>query len=128
MRSRATAGALRAPPRLSAAVRSHELALSLGFASPQDLLDKVERDMVALDQVIAAQDESRIGDVLYKFSVSVSSIKDWLKVHPSRSYADVDVERKQGGRESFLGRSGAIKTPDPFYRRKQELRILCGSV
>jgi hypothetical protein len=28
-------------------------------------------------------------------------------------------ERKQRGREFFLGRSGAIKTPEPFYPRQK---------
>ena len=68
------------------------MALSLGFTSPSDLLEKVERDLARLDSAISGQDEQRIGDTLYDFSVSVTSVKDWLKAYPSASYVEADVE------------------------------------
>lgn len=68
------------------------MTLSLGFASPHDLLGKAERDLARLNQAIIAQNEGEIRDSLYDFSVSVSSIKDWLKAHPSKTYMDADVE------------------------------------
>jgi len=68
------------------------MTLSLGITSPQDLLRKAERDLAKLEAAIAAQDKNEIGDSLYDFSVSVSSIKDWLKSHPSRLYSETDVE------------------------------------
>lgn len=68
------------------------MALSLGFTSPTDLLGKAERDLSELEGAIAAQEEGRIGDVLYNFSASVTSIKDWLKAHPSGSFTDAEVE------------------------------------
>lgn len=57
-----------------------------------DLIRKAERDLCELESAIVAQDERRIGDVLYNFSVLITSIKDWLKARPSNSYTEVDVE------------------------------------
>jgi hypothetical protein len=68
------------------------MALALGFTSPKDLLGKAERDLSNFESAVAAQDERRIGDVLYDFSVSVTSIKDWLKAHPSGSFTGAEVE------------------------------------
>jgi hypothetical protein len=46
-----------------------------------------------------------------------------------RSLSKEEGGGNKGVREHFFGRSGAIKTPDPFtLARKQELCILCGSV
>jgi hypothetical protein len=73
------------------------MTLSLGFTSPHDLLGKAERDLARLNQAIAAQEKGQIGDALYDFSVSVSSIKDWLKAHPSKLYLDADVEALVSG-------------------------------
>ena len=73
------------------------MALSLGFTSPQDLLSKVERDFTKLEAAIAAQHEESIGDTLYDFSVSVTSVKDWLKAHSSKSYTEADVETLVAG-------------------------------
>lgn len=73
------------------------MALSLGFDTPQDLLGKVERDLNDLDSAIAAQDKNRIYDTLYNFSVSVTSVKDWLKSHSSNSYTAADVEALVAG-------------------------------
>jgi hypothetical protein len=68
------------------------MALSLGFLTPKDLLGKVERDLAKLDSAIVEQNEGHIGDALYNFSVSVTSVNDWLKSHASRSYTPADVE------------------------------------
>ena len=68
------------------------MSLSLGIGSPADLLGKVSRDLARLDSAIAAQDKQQISDALYDFSVSITSVKDWLKAHPSASYTHADVE------------------------------------
>jgi len=68
------------------------MALPFGFTNPRDLLGKVERDLSTLDSAIAAQDKSRIADALYDFSVSITSVKDWLKSHTSSSYTPAEVE------------------------------------
>jgi hypothetical protein len=68
------------------------VTLSLGFANPRDLLSKVERDLAGLESAIAAQDKRKINDSLYNFSVSVTSVKDWLKAHTPRTYTEADVE------------------------------------
>jgi hypothetical protein len=47
-----------------------------------DLLRKAERDLCELESAIVAQDERRIGDVLYNFSVLITSIKDWAQGPP----------------------------------------------
>lgn len=73
------------------------MTLSLGFTSPHDLLGKAERDLARLNQAIVAQDEGQIRDALYDFSVSVSSIKDWLKAHPSKRFLDGDVDALVSG-------------------------------
>ena len=79
------------------------MTLSLGFTSPHDLVGKAERDMARLNQAISDQDEGQIRDALYDFSVSVSSIKDWLKAHPSKAYLDADVE-------AFVSGSAALSS------------------
>jgi hypothetical protein len=96
-RRRTASSAARFRRPLAGTVRSHEMALSLGFASPSDLLEKVERDLVRLESSISAQDRERIADALYDFSVSVTSIKDWLKSHSSKSYTAADVENLVAG-------------------------------
>ena len=68
------------------------MTLSLGIGSPADLLDKVSRDLARLDSAVAAQDKQQLSDALYDFSVSITSVKDWLKAHPSSSYTPADVE------------------------------------
>ncbi len=73
------------------------MSLSLGFTSPSDLLAKVERDLTRLASAIAGQDRERVADALYDFSVSVTSVKDWLKEHPSPSYKAADVENLVAG-------------------------------
>ena len=73
------------------------MVLSFGFDTPQDLLGKVERDLNDLDSTIAAQNERRIADALYDFSVSITSVKDWLKSHSSTSYTPADVEALVAG-------------------------------
>ena len=80
-----------------------KIKLSLGFTSPHDLIRKAERDLAKLKQAISDQDEGRIGDALYDFSVSVSSMKDWLKAHPAKSYVDADVEK-------FVSASAALSS------------------
>ena len=73
------------------------MTLSLGFTSPHDLLGKAERDLARLKQAILDQDEGRIRDAPYDFSLSVSSIKDWLKAHPSKTFLEADVETVVSG-------------------------------
>ena len=73
------------------------MTLSLGFTSPHDLLGKAERDLARLKQAIIDQDEGRIRDALYDLSLSVSSIKDWLKAHPSKTFLEADVETVVSG-------------------------------
>jgi len=77
------------------------MVLSLGFTSPQDILGKVERDLNDLDSAIAAQDQGLICDALCDFSVSITSVKDWLKAHSSSSYTLKQVEVLVAGSEAL---------------------------
>ena len=77
------------------------MTLSLGFQSPHDVLGKAKRDLVDLNQAIAGQDHGRISDALYNFSVSISSVKDWLKAHPSQSYVNTDAETFVSGSKAL---------------------------
>jgi len=54
------------------------MTLTFQLKTPQDALAKAERDFAALRDAVAAQDETRIGDCLYNFSVSVYHVRDWL--------------------------------------------------
>ena len=68
------------------------MALSFQFASPRDVLAKAQRDLTKLEAAVTAQDRAQIGDALYDFAVSITSLKDWTKEHPSASFTHQEVE------------------------------------
>ncbi len=55
------------------------MVINYGFDNATDLLEKLKRDRVSLNQAINEQDEILIKDAIFNFSVTGYSIKDWLK-------------------------------------------------
>jgi hypothetical protein len=68
------------------------MALAYGKSSPQDVLAKAERDLGRLEEAESAQDEDAMSDALFDLAVSLTSLKDWLKEHPGKSFAPATVE------------------------------------
>lgn len=62
-------------------VRPHQVTLSFGISSPQDLLAKAERDLARLGAAEEAQDATAASDAMFDLAVSLTSLKDWLKEH-----------------------------------------------
>jgi hypothetical protein len=77
--------------------------LNFLFSSPKHILDKAKRDLKALEDAISMQDKMLIGDSLFNFSVTVTSLKDWLKAHPSKAFTNQDVE-------NFFEQSAALNS------------------
>jgi hypothetical protein len=69
-----------------------DMALTHGKSSPHDILAKAERDLARLQQAEAAREEKAASDALFDLAVTVTSLKDWLKEHPGRSFSASDVE------------------------------------
>ena len=57
------------------------MTLSFGKTSPQDMLEKAERDLARLEASESAQDATAASDAIFDLAVSVTSLKDWLKEH-----------------------------------------------
>jgi hypothetical protein len=57
------------------------MTLSFGKASPQDMLEKAERDLARLEASESAQDATAASDAIFDLAVSVTSLRDWLKEH-----------------------------------------------
>src|SRR5690349_12302930 len=68
------------------------MSLAFGIKSPRDMLSKAERDLKRLETAHADQDERATSDALFDFAVSITSLKDWLKEHPSKTFSASDVE------------------------------------
>src|SRR5688572_14456733 len=68
------------------------MALAYGKSSPQDMLEKARRDLDRLEAAHNAQDEGAGSDALFDFAVTLTSLKDWLKEHPGRSFTSGQVE------------------------------------
>ena len=62
--------------------------LSFGKTSPQDMLEKAERDLARLEASESAQDATAASDAVFDLAVSVTSLKDWLKEHLSTPASD----------------------------------------
>ena len=57
------------------------MTLTFGKTSPQDMLEKAERDLARLEASESAQDPTAASDAIFDLAVSVTSLKDWLKEH-----------------------------------------------
>jgi hypothetical protein len=68
------------------------MALAYGKSSPQHILAKAERDLGRLEKAESAQDEDAMSDALFDLAVSLTSLKDWLKEHPGKSFTPAAVE------------------------------------
>lgn len=68
------------------------MALTHGKNSPLDILAKAERDLTRLERAEAAREADAAGDALFDLAVTLTSLKDWLKEHPERSFTASDVE------------------------------------
>ena len=66
--------------------------LNFVFSSPKDILLKAQRDLKALEDAISKQDRILIGDCLFNFSVTVTSLKDWLKADSFLTPIKKDIE------------------------------------
>jgi hypothetical protein len=73
------------------------MSLAYGLKSPRDILAKAERDLRRLEAAHDAEDEEGTSDALFDFAVSITSLKDWLKEHPTKAYSTADVEMYVGG-------------------------------
>lgn len=69
------------------------MALSYGKSSPKDILAKARRDLARLESAEVAQDVDGVSDALFDFAVGLTSVKDWLKKHPSSSLSAATVEQ-----------------------------------
>ncbi len=56
------------------------------------MLAKAERDLSSLESAVQAQDDQQISDALYNFAVAISSVRDWLEKHPSKSFSAQQVK------------------------------------
>jgi len=68
------------------------MTLTYGKLSPNDILGKAQRDLNRLEAAEAAQQSEEISDALLDLAIGLTSLKDWLKKHPSAIYAVIDVE------------------------------------
>jgi hypothetical protein len=68
------------------------MTLTYGKTSPQDVLAKAERDLARLHSAELQQDKNSLSDALFDLAISVTSLKDWLKEHPSTSFTPAAVE------------------------------------
>jgi len=62
-------------------------------SSPQDLLAKARRDLTRLQAAEAAQDSDAMSEALSDLAVALTSLKDWLKKHPSAAFSETTVEQ-----------------------------------
>lgn len=68
------------------------MSLAFGKSSLHDILAKAERDFGRLEAAQVAQDEAAGSDSLFDLAVTLTSLKDWLKEHPGRSFTSDAVE------------------------------------
>jgi hypothetical protein len=67
------------------------MTLTCGKSSPKDILGKAQRDLSRLVAAEAAQKIEERSDALFDLTVSLTSLKDWLKKHPSATLRARDV-------------------------------------
>jgi len=70
------------------------MTLRYGKSDPKDLLAKSRRDLERLAQAEAGADDEAMGDALMDLSVTLTSLKDWLRKSAVRgaSFSEDDVE------------------------------------
>ena len=90
---------------------------SYGFDSPGDLLAKARRELNAPDDALWKQDETAVGDAVFDLGVALSSVRDWLRVHPSASFQPTDVE-------AYFDRNPALTTFKDMKTDGARLHIL----
>src|SRR5213594_2424638 len=68
------------------------MTLTYGKSSPKDMLAKAERDLSRFEAAEAAEEMKEMSDALFDLAVGFTSLKDWLKKHPSATFTTTDVE------------------------------------
>lgn len=68
------------------------MTITYGKESPQDMLAKAERDLARLEDAESRQNNQAMSDSLFDLAVALTSLKDWLKEHPSASFSPTQVE------------------------------------
>jgi hypothetical protein len=96
------------------------MSLSFGKKEPKDMLAKASRDSRRMEDAELAKDSDAMSDALMDVSVSLASVRHWLRAHASKttsfvskdidacealsvpldSFRDVANELKHGGRPS----------------------------
>lgn len=96
------------------------MSLSFGKKEPKDMLAKASRDLRRMEDAELANGSDAMSDALMDVSVSLASVRDWLRAHASKttsfvskdidaceassvpldSFRDVANELKHGGRPS----------------------------
>ncbi len=56
------------------------------------MLAKAQRDLARLAAAERAQDLDAMSDALFDLAVALTSLKDWLKKHPSAAFSERSVE------------------------------------
>jgi hypothetical protein len=67
------------------------------------MLAKAQRDLARLAAAERAQDVDAMSDALFDLAVALTSLKDWLKKHPSAAFSEKSVE-------NFLAASTALSS------------------
>lgn len=67
--------------------------LTFHFSTPRDLLAKLGRDFVRLNEAVESGDKERIADCIFDFANTGYSIKEWLKADAPDNDAKNDVEQ-----------------------------------
>ena len=68
------------------------MTLTYGKSSPKDVLAKAKRDLKRLEAAEAAEESEQISDALFDLAVGLTSLKDWFKKHPGKTFTAEDVE------------------------------------
>jgi hypothetical protein len=69
------------------------MPLTYGKSSPKNMLAKAQSDLTRLEFAEAEQDLDAMSDALFDLAVVVTSLKDWLKKHPSAMFSKATVEQ-----------------------------------
>ncbi len=112
------------------------MSLSFGKKEPKDMLAKARRDLRRLEDAESAKDSDAMSDALMDVSVSLASVRDWLRAHASKttsftpkeidaceassvplgSFRDVANELKHGGRPSRDSQTADVLLSAPSSR------------
>src|SRR5213592_151625 len=69
------------------------MPLSYGKSSPKDMLAKAQRDLARLEDAERAQNSDAMSDALFDLATVLTSLKDWLKEHPSAVFSKKTVQQ-----------------------------------